>query len=705
MLKKIFPFLILFLLVLPSCSQFTAREAVLLMQRGINIGDTFDAPGGETAWGNPEVQEYYFDDFKSAGINAVRLPVTWTQHAGTTVPYTIDPTFLSRVEQVIDWAISRGIFLCLNAHHEGWLKNSNECVGTECGFTQGNQDRFNTIWQQIAEKLKDKSYYLIFEILNEPETMTTDHLNQIHSRVVQTIRSSGGNNAKRLIVFSGTLYSAAEQLVQVGIPEADHTYLIANYHTYCPWSFVSDLSGNARWGSQSDKDGVKAIFDEVKSWADQHDISIMFNEWGASFTKHEYLSEMEFYEYYVSSAMAYGFSAIVWDDGYDFTTYDRKNRTWHGDLIDVLTNPAVTAMGMKTVGYVAQSGVSRKLSSNGNYVGDIDSSDWMAYRIDIPQAGVYKLELSVSSGNGNGVINFRTQAGDVSYATIPVPNTGGDESWVTVSKEVALAKGLQNVALAANIGGFTVKWMRLSPGSQVNVTGVTISPKSFSVAMNNQYQLQGQVLPENASNTEVQWKSRNPSIAQVDYNGLVTGVELGSTEILVSAVDGGFTDSSQVTVIRVPVSGVALTPSSLALNVGKASTLTVELSPLNATDQTVSFTSSDSSVAIVDSKGVVTAIAVGTAKITAKTEEGEFSASSTVTINKPLCPEWQANINYPVGTVVEYQGQMYTSNNAWNSGAGDPYTATHSQTGWGWTIGGTCGGTLSMGFLGLFDKV
>lgn len=196
-------------------SQINAKDAVLHMQRGINIGNSLDAPNGETSWGNPLIQEYYFDDYKAVGINAIRLPVTWTNHADNSPPYTIDPTFIGRVEQIIDWALARNLYVCLNAHHESWLKNTNECVNGQCGPTPANQDRFNAIWHQIANKFKEKSYLLMFEILNEPQTMPTLTLNQIHKRVIQTIRSSGGNNAKRLIVFSGTLYSAVKQLVQL----------------------------------------------------------------------------------------------------------------------------------------------------------------------------------------------------------------------------------------------------------------------------------------------------------------------------------------------------------------------------------------------------------------------------------------------------------------------------------------------------------
>jgi endoglucanase len=107
---------------------------------------------------------------------------------------------------------------------------------------------------------------LLFEILNEPEGMSLSNLNFLVARIVKTIRGSGGNNARRLIVFAGTKWSSGDELTKVNLPESDHTYLIANYHQYSPWNFVSDKSGTMKWGTDDDKKAVLAIFEKVKTW-------------------------------------------------------------------------------------------------------------------------------------------------------------------------------------------------------------------------------------------------------------------------------------------------------------------------------------------------------------------------------------------------------------------------------------------------------
>jgi uncharacterized protein YjdB len=118
--------------------------------------------------------------------------------------------------------------------------------------------------------------------------------------------------------------------------------------------------------------------------------------------------------------------------------------------------------------------------------------------------------------------------------------------------------------------------------------------------------------------------------------------------------------------------------------------------PDDATNTKVTWKSENMSVVGVDEFGSLIGVEEGTAKVTVTTDEGKFIATTTVTVTppkpKPACPEWKVGVNYKTGTVVSYKEVNYTSNNDWTGSAPDPYTATHSGTGWGWTIGGNCNG-------------
>lgn len=87
----------------------------LALHRGINFGNMLEAPT-EGEWGLT-VQEEYFDQVKQAGFDFVRLPVRWNAHAQQEAPYTIDPVFFTRVDEVVNWALERDLTIIVNIHH------------------------------------------------------------------------------------------------------------------------------------------------------------------------------------------------------------------------------------------------------------------------------------------------------------------------------------------------------------------------------------------------------------------------------------------------------------------------------------------------------------------------------------------------------------------------------------------------------------
>ena len=86
---------------------------------GINLGNVLEAPT-EGAWA-PAAQEYYFADYKQRGFTTVRVPVRWDNHTAQAAPYTIDPSFMARVQQVVGWSLAQNFTTIINAHHD-------ECV-------------------------------------------------------------------------------------------------------------------------------------------------------------------------------------------------------------------------------------------------------------------------------------------------------------------------------------------------------------------------------------------------------------------------------------------------------------------------------------------------------------------------------------------------------------------------------------------------
>lgn len=172
-------------------------------------------------------------------------------------------------------------------------------------------------------------------------------------------------------------------------------------------------------------------------------------------------------------------------------------------------------------------------------------------------------------------------------------------------------------------------------GVRKSVTSVKLDQTSVSLKIGEAKTLNATVLPSDATQSEVIWSSTNTSVATVDYTGKVTAVSSGSAQIKATTYDGGFVASCSVTVL-VPVTGVTISDASLTLAVGGTYQLSATVTPSNASDKSVTWTSSNTSVATVSSSGLVTAKASGSATITVTTKDGAKTATCQVTVKIPV---------------------------------------------------------------------
>ena len=166
----------------------------------------------------------------------------------------------------------------------------------------------------------------------------------------------------------------------------------------------------------------------------------------------------------------------------------------------------------------------------------------------------------------------------------------------------------------------------------IEVSSVTLDKTSLTLNEGETATLAATVKPDNATNKTVSWSSSSSSVATVDANGKVTAVAEGTTTITAKAGDKTATCSVTVKKKVVAVTSISLDKTSLELAQGETATLTATVKPDDASDKTVTWTSDKATVATVDANGKVTAVAEGTATITAKA--GDKTATCTVTVKK-----------------------------------------------------------------------
>lgn len=222
------------------------------------------------------------------------------------------------------------------------------------------------------------------------------------------------------------------------------------------------------------------------------------------------------------------------------------------------------------------------------------------------------------------------------YVEIGVLNADGQQdfnSLETTGRYILISHSRNTVLSLAEVEAYGIL-------ISTNVTSVEVTPATATLISGTTQLLETTVLPTNANDVAVSWSSSDSAIAAVDANGLVTAVSEGVATITTTANDGGFTDQSLITVERAVVSatGVDLNTAALTLIEGTIVALIATVTPANADDKTVVWTSNNTTIATVDANGFVTAVSVGVATITATTNDGSFTANSIITVEEESAP-------------------------------------------------------------------
>lgn len=228
-------------------------------------------------------------------------------------------------------------------------------------------------------------------------------------------------------------------------------------------------------------------------------------------------------------------------------------------------------------------------------------------------------------------------------ATVAPSNASNKSySWSSSNNTVATVNSSGLVTAKAN-GTATITATTADGGKKASCTvtvttptsGVSVSPTTATIIKGQTRQLTATVAPSSASNKSVSWSSSNNSVATVNSSGLVTAKAAGNADITVTTADGNYKAVCKVTV-RVPVTGVSLSETDISLIKGSTEQLLATVSPADASNKTISWTTTDKSIATVSSSGLVTAVGGGTATITATTADGSYTDVCKVTVTIPV---------------------------------------------------------------------
>ena len=273
-----------------------------------------------------------------------------------------------------------------------------------------------------------------------------------------------------------------------------------------------------------------------------------------------------------------------------------------------------------------------------SYRGNCAGAVTLTATVPVPTVAVSGVRLNKTSLSFTGTGSSQTLTATVSPSNATNKTltwSSSNTSVATVSNGVVKAVGFGTATITAksNNGKTASCSVTVNP---IQPTGIKATPETSTLyGLNGTVKLSANVMPSNATNKTVTWSSRNTSVATVSSDGTVKAVGYGTTVITAKTVNG-LTSNCTVTVNPIAVTGVSLNKTSLSFTgTGSSQTLTATVSPSNATNKTLTWSSSNTSVATV-SNGVVKAVGFGTATITAKSNNGK-TASCSVTVN-PIQP-------------------------------------------------------------------
>lgn len=325
------------------------QEIVKDMKIGWNLGNSLESPAPdfsgasltdyETSWGNPVTTKSMIHEVINAGFRTIRIPVTWDKLMGKGPEYRIEPKWLDRVQEVVDYAYYEGVYVILNIHHEDqWL-----FLG-DANAERKAVEIMDKVWKQIARRFHAYDYHLLFETMNETRLIgTVDEwtagtaearrsINILNETAIRAIRSTGKGNAYRPIIIKtiGARYNV-EAIKDIVVPDDDDGILLS-IHVYEPYYFCMVPGQAANWGTYEEREELSKLIYNASMAAQEKGIPLIIGEFG-TINKDNEKSRIEYTAHFVQEAKKRGITCILWDNNiaeneYAYSIFNREKLKW-----------------------------------------------------------------------------------------------------------------------------------------------------------------------------------------------------------------------------------------------------------------------------------------------------------------------------------------------------------------------------------------
>lgn len=305
----------------------TGLDFAAQMKLGWNLGNTFDAPEGETAWGNPITSKELIDLVAELGFQTIRIPISWGKHVSAAPEYTIDEKFMTRVDTVVNQALDAGLYVVINSHHD------NDIYSPTPDNAERGKEYLKAIWTQVGGHFADADDHLVFETMNEPRVVGSAYewnvnannsncaaamqvVNELNQTALDAIRATGGNNADRFVIVSAYAGSPAAATSSIfALPQdSAEDRLIVSLHAYTPYRFALDQKSGDSTFDRQDEGEIRTLMKSVAYRFNRKGVPVIFDEMGC-LDKANPDDRYAWCKTFVSAAQEYGIPCLWWDNG------------------------------------------------------------------------------------------------------------------------------------------------------------------------------------------------------------------------------------------------------------------------------------------------------------------------------------------------------------------------------------------------------
>ena len=236
-------------LIYPEGMEKDAVETAKAISLGWNLGNTLEAPDGETSWGAPITTQEIINKVKDLGFNAVRIPCAWNQPQYLEADgKTISSDWMNHVKEIVDYCINADMYAIVNIHWDGgWQDQSCDASTLTPDSIATVEAKVYDFWTQIATAFRDYDGRLLFAGANEPAVANREDmavLQRYEQAFVNAVRNTGGNNTYRNLIVQGPDTNIDKTYDWFELPEDPTTArLMVEVHYYVPYNFcINDPS-------------------------------------------------------------------------------------------------------------------------------------------------------------------------------------------------------------------------------------------------------------------------------------------------------------------------------------------------------------------------------------------------------------------------------------------------------------------------------